>query len=270
MKQDQPHRSMARLFLSSCRRIAIALAWIGAVAALCLLYARFVEPTWLSVKTIALSNTPAVTLIHISDIHYKGDRKYLTRVVEIINATEADFVCFTGDLVEEKEYLSECMTLLSGINKPLYGVLGNHDQWALVRKKDVAEQFAATGGRWFINGDTATYSDRVVIVGDSAPKDSPIDRGDTPIMKKVLLSHYPSIVARTPKGAYDLILAGHTHGGQVRIPFVENPVLIDGDTTYARGLFYTEAGPLYVNSGIGTFYWPVRFRCRPEITIIEL
>jgi predicted MPP superfamily phosphohydrolase len=81
---------------------------------------------------------------------------------------------------------------------------------------------------------------------------------------------YPSIVARTPKGVYDLILAGHTHGGQVRMPFVGNPVLSKGDTTYARGLFHTEAGLLYENSGIGTFYWPVRFRCRPEITIIEL
>lgn len=76
---------MARLFLSSCRRVAIALIAIGAVAGLCLLYARFVEPTWLSVKTISLSNRPVVTLIHISDIHYKGDRKYLSKVVKIIN-----------------------------------------------------------------------------------------------------------------------------------------------------------------------------------------
>ena len=261
---------MARLFLSSCRRVAIALVAIGAVAGLCLLYARFVEPTWLSVKTISLSNPPVVTLIHISDIHYKGDRKYLSKVVKIINTTKADFVCFTGDLVEEKEYLSECMTILSAINKPLYGVPGNHDDWALVRSKDVAAQFAVTGGKWLTNGDTVTYSNKVDIVGERIPKEARIDRDGVPVRKTLLLSHYPSIVARTPKGVYDLILAGHTHGGQVRIPFVGNPVLSKSDTTYARGLFHTEAGLLYVNSGIGTFYWPVRFRCRPEITIIQL
>ncbi len=270
MKQDQPYLSMARLFLRSCRRVAIALAFIGAVVGLCLLYARFIEPTWISVKTISLSDRPTVTLIHITDIHYRGDRKYLSKVVTLINAAEADFVCFTGDLVEEKEYLSECMTILSTIKRPLYGVAGNHDYWALVQERDVAAQFAATGGRWLTNGAAVTYSNQVAIVGDSTPNEGRTDSGGAAVMKRILLSHYPSVVESASKGAFDLILAGHTHGGQVRIPFVGNPVLSDGDRTYLRGLFDTDAGPLYVNPGIGTFYWPVRFRCRPEITIIEL
>lgn len=261
---------MATLFRRSVLRVVIAIVSLCAIAGLCLLYARFVEPTWVTVKKISLSDSPAVTFIHITDIHYKGDRQYLTEVVDTINAIEADFVCFTGDLAEEKEYLPECMAILSGISNPLYGVPGNHDQWALVRKGELAEKFSATGGKWLTDGETIAHSNKVIVVGERSPDDALVDKGGAPVMKKILLSHYPSIVERLPKDAYDLILAGHTHGGQVRFPFVGNPILTEADTKYARGLFHTEAGLLYVNSGIGTFYWPVRFLCRPEITIIEL
>ena len=230
------YRSPATLFICSCRRVAIALVSIGVAAALCLLYGRFVEPTWLSVKMISLSDTPVVTLIHISDIHYKGDRKYLSKIVTIINTTEADFVCFTGDLVEEKEYLAECMTILSGINKPLYGILGNHDQWAHIRKGDVAEQFAATGGEWLEDGRSILYSNKVNIVGEHSSVLAQNDRGVDPPIKTILLHHYPRIVDHLPRKSYDLILAGHTHGGQIRIPFVVDSVLRESDMAYKRTL----------------------------------
>ncbi len=270
MERVRPKPSIAKLLLRSSLRVGIGLLALGAAAGLCILYARFVEPEWLSVKTFSLSDSPTVTLIHISDIHYKGDRKYLSKVVETINAIDADFVCFTGDLVEDKEYLSDCMAIVSGINKPLYGVPGNHDPWAKGRKEEIAEKFAATGGEYLAMGDEVNFSNKVILVGGHPVAALQKNRNDASAIKTILLYHYPSIVDHLSNNSYDLILAGHTHGGQVCIPFVDNPVLQESDAAYSRGLFHTEAGPLYVNPGIGTFYWPVRFRCRPEITVIKL
>ena len=73
-----------------------------------------------------------------------------------------------------------------------------------------------------------------------------------------------------PAESFDLILAGHSHGGQVRLP-VFGPLLVPfGVEGYDAGLYDTPAGPLYVNVGIGTFMLPVRFWCRPELAVIEL
>jgi hypothetical protein len=69
---------------------------------------------------------------------------------------------------------------------------------------------------------------------------------------------------------FDLMLAGHSHGGQVRIPFY-GPIMVPyAVDEYDLGLFQTGAGPLYVTSGIGWFPVPIRFNCRPEITVIEI
>ena len=70
--------------------------------------------------------------------------------------------------------------------------------------------------------------------------------------------------------AYDLVLPGHSHGGQVRLPFYGPVIVPFGVGRYDLGLYRTDSGPLYVNSGIGWYPIPVRFNCRPEITVIEI
>jgi predicted MPP superfamily phosphohydrolase len=86
----------------------------------------------------------------------------------------------------------------------------------------------------------------------------------------LLLCHYPKVADARHQTNYDLILAGHSHGGQIRVPFFGAPVVPFGVGNYVRGLHQTGAGPLYVNVGVGTFLIPVRFCCRPEITLIQL
>lgn len=66
------------------------------------------------------------------------------------------------------------------------------------------------------------------------------------------------------------MMAGHSHGGQVRLPFYGAPILPWGVGRYDLGYFETKAGPRYVNAGIGTYYFPFRFNCRPELTLITL
>jgi hypothetical protein len=88
-------------------------------------------------------------------------------------------------------------------------------------------------------------------------------------MKNILLIHYPAW-AKEFKEKFDLILAGHSHGGQVRLPFYGALIVPFSVDEYDLGLFQTKAGPLYVNAGIGWFPYPIRFNCRPEITVVEI
>ena len=75
---------------------------------------------------------------------------------------------------------------------------------------------------------------------------------------------------RLGEARFDLILAGHSHGGQVRLPFYGALVLPWGVGRYDLGLFDTPGGPLYVNAGIGTYYFPYRFNCRPEVAVVTM
>ena len=72
------------------------------------------------------------------------------------------------------------------------------------------------------------------------------------------------------EGKFDAILAGHSHGGQVRIPFYGAMIVPYNTGKYELGLFNTKSGPLYVSSGVGWFYLNMRFNCRPEIVVFEI
>ena len=89
-------------------------------------------------------------------------------------------------------------------------------------------------------------------------------------VKNILLFHYPAWVEKLSGVKFDAMLAGHSHGGQVRLPFYGPLIVQFGVGQFDMGLYQTPAGPLYVNPGIGCFYLNVRFCCRPEITLIEI
>jgi uncharacterized protein len=85
-----------------------------------------------------------------------------------------------------------------------------------------------------------------------------------------LLIHYPIQADRLDGRRYDLILAGHSHVGQLRLPFYGALVLPYGVGRHQQGRFDSLGGPLYVNAGVGTYMFPVRFNCRPEITVVRM
>jgi predicted MPP superfamily phosphohydrolase len=92
----------------------------------------------------------------------------------------------------------------------------------------------------------------------------------TPGVMNLVMFHYPIWAKRMGDEKFDLMLAGHSHGCQVRIPFYGPVVRPYAVGEYDLGLFHTKAGPLYVTSGIGWFPLPVRFNCRPEIVVVEV
>ncbi len=234
--------------------------------------AAAIEPTWLKVRSVRIgSGEPVCRLVHFSDVHHKGDREYLETVVATINSLDPDFACFTGDIVERQEHLPAALEILSGIKVPLFGVPGNHDYWSRIPFEPVRKCFAATGGEWLTGGNRQVAGGRVNLIGSICVFPQMTLSPSRPDAKNILLMHYPAQANQLGDRKFDLMLAGHSHGGQVRLPFVGSVVLPRHVGEYDLGLYQTPAGPLYVNPGIGYIgHWDFRFNCRPEITVIEV
>jgi uncharacterized protein len=233
--------------------------------------AKWLEPTWLKTRRLRLaSGKPAHRFVHFTDLHHKGDRNYGKSVVNAINSLSPDFVCFTGDIIEEGKYLAEALEILSGIKSPMYGVPGNHDYWSHVPFTGIAKCFDATGGAWLLDEQRVTGDGKINVIGATCRHPMQFSQLQNPAMKNIFLMHYPASVKNLGGQKFDLVLAGHSHGGQVRLPFYGALMLPFGVDEFDLGLFNTPSGPLYVNPGIGWYPVPIRFNCRPEITLIEI
>ncbi len=231
--------------------------------------ALWVEPKWFKVRKLKLAQgQPTHRFIHFTDLHHKGDRDYLRSVVKAINAQSPEFVCFSGDIIEDAEFLPEALELFQQIKSPLYGVPGNHDYWSHADFKVISEAFAKTGGRWLLDESVSAADDKVNIVGATCSKTPQLSLNSA--QKNVVLFHYPDWVDKLGGYKFDVALAGHSHGGQVRIPFYGALITPYGVGRYELGLFRTASGPMYVGAGLGWFYLNLRFNCRPEITVIEI
>jgi len=232
----------------------------------------WLEPTWLKTRHLRLRHgTPSHRLVHFTDLHHKGDTKYLKSVIAHINAQKPDLVCFTGDLVEEEKFLAETLKYLAGIKAPLYGVPGNHDYWSKVSFEPIRECFQATGGDWLLDAQLRIPDSRLNLIGITCNHATQATIPLDPSLTNILLMHYPAWVNHLNGQKFDLLLAGHSHGGQVRIPFFGAIIVPFATERYDMGLYETASGPLYVNPGIGYIYgYNFRFNCRPEITVIEI
>ncbi len=273
--------------------------------AYCAADAFLIEPHWIKINRLSPSINPSIRIVHISDIHYKGNASNLMRIVNQVNQLAPDIVCFTGDIIEDTRYLEEALDLLAKINVPLYGVPGNHEYWSGASFDQIGEGFRKTGGDWLVDRSVTILGGKLLVAGKSGTEiTTPIDASEfampgripewsslsnptpaplipsgpaldhsaplTPASKRILLTHYPAMVDHIKGETYDLILSGHAHGGQVRLPFLGALIVPYGVNGYETGTYMTKAGRLHVSSGLGTLFPPVRFFCRPEITLIEL
>jgi uncharacterized protein len=256
-------------FRKISRRRFLLLAALATPALACA-DAEWIEPQWVKVRSIKLTQEkPSHRIIHITDIHHKGDRPYLESVVRKINALSPDAVCFTGDLIETKQFVPEALRILETIKSPLYGVPGNHDYWSHADFRDFRRSFARTGGAWLMDAQVMTADGKIQIAGATCLRGAPALLAPRAGVKNILLLHYPLLAERV-KNKFALMLAGHSHGGQVRLPFYGALVVPHWVGRYEIGMFRLAAGPLYVNPGIGWLATPVRFNCRPEITVFEI
>lgn len=227
--------------------------------------ARWIEPTSLRVTNLKLNGAGRARFVHFTDFHYKGDARFAAEVVRTINELGPDFVCFTGDLIEERAFVTEALGFVRQIRAPVYGIPGNHDYSSHAPFPEYAEAFAETGGGWLPALNVVLPKHDLEIVGMGI---TGFDMRPAQTSRRLLLMHYPAMADRLGRERFDLILAGHSHGGQVRLPFVGALVLPPAVGRYDFGYYETPAGPMYVNAGIGTYVLPVRFNCRPELTLV--
>lgn len=243
------------------KRTTLALGGLAAVDVL------GVEPRWLEITRLDFSHLGiGRTIVHLTDLHYRGDRAWLGSILEITRAEKPDLVCFTGDLVDRKNtrHLAEALELLKSSGVPLYGVMGNHDPYDPSSLEVFRTGGRAGGGAWLMNeaADLGSF----VLHGTSGP----YGLTRTESKPKILLCHYPAVGDKPGHQPYDLILSGHSHGGQCRIPCLGAVFLPSFVNGYVAGLYDSPAGKLFVGRGLGTSFLPLRFNCRPELTVVRV
>jgi len=240
---------------------------------------RNIEVTY---QRIRLTDLPTgfegFTLVQLSDIHYSAfvDADYVARAVALANRLEPDMIVLTGDYVSHsRSYIGGSAELLGELRAPdgVYAVMGNHDLWADAR--GLEWNFRRRGIELLRNTHTALgkRSDVLTLAGvdDLTLGEDDLQRAlrgaaaGSPI---ILLSHNPNIIWQAAAAGVSLVLAGHTHGGQINIPSWRRRAR--RFWPFLRGHGQHGRTHIYVNRGLGTVIVPLRYRCRPEITLIEL
>ncbi len=256
-------------------------------------YPVIVEPRWLEVTRTGLRlgrgwNSP-IRVLHLTDFHASWLVPFsnIHRAIALGLAERPDLICLTGDFItfrsgfDVEAYVSALRRLASA--RPTFAVLGNHDggRWAMERggypDHTAVERVLAAAGVRLLHNRSERVSVRgidltVVGVGDlwseelEAAKAFRDATGQGPVL---MLSHNPDSKDVLGMFRWDLMLCGHTHGGQVMVPF-EGPYFAPvADKRFVAGLRGWHGRQIYVSRGVGSL-GSVRFRCRPEVSILEL
>ena len=217
-------------------------------------------------------------VVHLSDIHHSPftSLEHIKRTVKIANRLKPDMFVLTGDYVShETEYIAPVAEVLGSLKSEFgtFACLGNHDHWTdgdLVAESLRDEKinvlinegfrFEARGVSFWLAG----VDDHMV-----GKTDLPSAlRGSYPDEMKLLLAHNPIILRQAARYEVDLVLSGHTHGGQVKISDKEKRIL--PRPKLVAGLHRRKQSQIYITRGIGTVVLPIRYQCPPEISLLEL
>jgi predicted MPP superfamily phosphohydrolase len=250
-------------------------------------YARLVEPYHylISETDVFIKDLPGrfenFRITQLTDIHHSKilGIDEVRRVVNLAQQTKPDMFVLTGDYsTTYRRFIEPCAEALSSLNAPegVWAVLGNHDHYTdpeLTTRALEHRHIAVLNNRnttllrgpdaFQLSGiDDWTWNGADWIKAFSGLKD------DKPTL---LLSHQPSVLEFAEVKNVSLILSGHTHGGQITLPWLGAPArFATKDLRYAQGLFKYGEVQLYVSSGTGVIGLPVRFGVRPEIAVLRL
>lgn len=259
-------------------------------------YAYHVEPTWLTVNRFSLAVRGLPTALagtkiaHLSDFHHGPHipTGYLEGAIERTVAEKPDVIALTGDYIDRgPDHVGTAAKLFRGLKAPMgvYGVLGNHDfsvHTALGARRypelhrRVSDALSTEGVTMLRNRSVRVKRGGAEMLvagvddlwsGESNP-DAALG-GECVNTPRVVLAHNPQSVEQLAKYRSDVILSGHTHGGQINWPGLGRLMLGKKARRWAAGLYPLEAGHLYVNTGVG-FGWRFRFGVRPELAVITL
>lgn len=252
-----------------------------------LLYARYVEPNKLIIKEYKIENKTlpdsfdGLKIIHFSDLHYGStvDYKYLTKVVNIINEQKPDIIFFTGDLIDKDcnltdKQLNKITQELNKLKSTLgnYIVTGNHDIKHLEKYKEIIkDNFILLD-----NEEKLLYykeSTPISIVGLSDASETKVNydvlKNDNTLFRFVL-AHEPDEYKKISEYSFNILLSGHSHNGQIRLPFIGAVYTPVGAKTYYEQYYKLDNKEIYVSNGIGTSKIELRFLSTPSINLYRL
>lgn len=238
---------------------------------------------------IQLSKLPrafdGLRLAQLSDLHHSPflSEAEIVEAVRHTNALAPDLIVLTGDYISHsRDYIPGCARALGELRAPLgvFAVLGNHDHWT--DGELMATALRAAGIRVLLNEHVtlARTDAQIKLLGID---DLLVKRGDlaqaaagtSPDETRILLSHNPTIIREAARAGIDLVLSGHTHGGQINWRLLTGRPerrrwLQRRSRRFMRGHAQLGETQIYVNRGLGTVVAPLRYGCAPEITLIEL
>lgn len=267
---------------------------ICSILFLTILYARFIGTSGLKIHEYKVvdsnitSEYHGLKIVHISDIHYGStvNNKKLENIVKQINLLNPDIVVMTGDLIDEKyEYnTEEIINNLSNINAKLgkYAISGNHDYPTENYTKLLDSSgfvnidnsydliYNNTNQPIIISGISSNIKDNTELNIKTKEFDDYINAQESKPIYSILLIHEPDYVDNLNIDNYDLVLAGHSHNGQINIPLLKKLYLPDGCDKYTNGHYQLENTNLYVSNGIGTSTIKFRLFSKPSINLYRI
>jgi predicted MPP superfamily phosphohydrolase len=253
----------------------------GFIGLVCLGYGYFIEPYWVQVNTFTIGTdkltTTSFRVVQFSDIHCSRKPVNEKKLVEIVNTLDADVVVFTGDALNDRSILPRFKATMKNLKAKLgkFAVRGNFE----VSYHSDLDLYGDTGFRVLDRNSVSVEKDseRINISGITCRYPHQYKEVLGTIGKNrfsIFLYHFPDLVEDVEDSNVDLYLCGHTHGGQVALPFYGAIVtLSEFGKKYESGLYELGHCLLYVNRGIGLERRPapkVRFFARPEIAVFDI
>jgi predicted MPP superfamily phosphohydrolase len=223
-------------------------------------------------------------VLHLSDIHLSAflSESDLARVIDAANELRPHLAAVTGDLISQfGDPIDACLRQLARLKTDagVVGCMGNHEHYAQV--ENYAAAAAARLGMPFLRGQARPYRFGSATLNIAGVDYQPLNKKSTylrgadrlivPGQTNILLSHNPDVFPVAARQGYNLMLAGHTHGGQVSVEILDqaiNPARFF--THYVYGLYRQASAAAYVTRGIGTIGIPARIGAPPEITLLRL
>lgn len=256
------------------KKLIIALASIS--GSLILAYGIFIEPLWLEVThhqiNINFKPSKKIKIIQITDLHTKGLGEIEQKVISKTKEEKPDIIFLTGDIATPNGTYNGYEEVLKRLKAPLgvYYIPGNWEDWEpipnlkkILQKNNITDltnlSIRLDSNLWltgFADAPTAVPELKIL---KNIPKDAKI----------LSIFHSPAFFKEI-NSKVDYAFAGHTHGGQIRIPFWGAISLPPGSDHYDHGWFHEKRAKMYVSRGIGTSIIPMRFLCRPEISVFEI
>lgn len=256
------------------RRIA---SWVaGSAGALIAIDALLIEPCALEITRHEARAPVAkpLRIAHVTDLHTGGLGRVERALLAALDAEKPDLIAITGDTVDSGDLEPAREVLRALTSKAPLGVVAVHGNWEHWRPVSDAERFYESVGVRFLGNDAARVRDDLWVVGlddalagepDATKAFAKVPAG----VARLAIFHSP-VAAEGLAGRAQIALAGHTHGGQVRLPLFGAIWRPPGSGAFDHGWYDAGGARLYVSRGVGTSVLPVRFWCRPELAMITL